>query len=63
LYSSLNIIRMIKSRMMRWMEHVAHMREIKIPTKFWMENPEGKRTLGKSRHRWEDNIKMYLTEI
>jgi hypothetical protein len=54
---------MIKSRMMRWMEHVAHMREIKIPTKFWMENPEGKRTLGKSRHRWEDNIKMYLTEI
>jgi hypothetical protein len=58
LYSSPNIVRVIKSRRMRWMGYVAHMRE-------WrgVYRPKGKRPLGRPRHRWKDNIKMDLKEI
>ena len=45
------------------MEHVAHMRERKGICGVVMGRPEGKRPLGKPRHRWEDNIKVDLKEI
>jgi hypothetical protein len=63
LYSSPNIIRMIKSRRMRWAGHVARMGETR--TAYWIlvGKPEGKRPLGRPRRRWVDNIKMGLTEI
>jgi hypothetical protein len=55
LYSSPNIIRQIKSRRMRWAEHVARMGEERKVGK-----PEGKRPLEIPRRRWEDGIRMHL---
>jgi hypothetical protein len=63
LYSSPNIIRKIKSRRMMWVGHVACMGEEKNVCKVLMGKPEGKRPLGRPRHRWEDGIRIYLTEI
>jgi hypothetical protein len=63
LYYSPNIVRVIKSRRMRWVEHVARMEERRGVYKVSVENPEEKRRLGRPRHRWEDNIKMDLREI
>jgi hypothetical protein len=54
---------MIKSRRMRWTGHVARMGEGKDVCRVLVGRPEGKRTLGRSRRRWEDNIKMDLREI
>jgi len=48
---------------MRWMGHVAHMGERRGAHRVLMGIPEGKRLLGRPRHRWEDNIKMYLQEM
>jgi hypothetical protein len=62
LYCSPSIIRIIKSRRMRWAGHVARMRA-KSAYRILVEKPERKRPLGKPRLRWEDNIKMDLTEI
>jgi hypothetical protein len=58
LYSSPNIIRQIKSRRMRWVEHVAHMAEERKVYKVLVGKPEIKRPLRRPRHRWEDGIKM-----
>jgi hypothetical protein len=63
LYSSLNIVRVIKSRRMRWAGHVAHMGEERGAYRVLVGRPEGKRSLGRPRRRWEDNIKMDLGEI
>jgi hypothetical protein len=63
LYSSLNIVRLIKSRRMRWVEHVAHMGEGRAIYRVLVWRPEGKRPLGRPRHRWEDNIKMNQREM
>jgi hypothetical protein len=63
LYSLPNRIRMTKSRRMRWAEHVARMGEKRNPYKILMGKPEGKRPLGRSRHRWVDNIKIDLREL
>jgi hypothetical protein len=63
LYSSPNIIRQIKSRRMRWMEHVARMGEEKNVYKVLIGKPEGKGPLGRPRHSWEDGIRMVLREI
>jgi hypothetical protein len=63
LYSSPNIIRMIKSRRMRWAGHVARMGETKNAYMILVGKPEGKRPLGRPRRRWVDNIKMDLGEI
>jgi hypothetical protein len=60
LYSSPNIIRMIKSRKMRWAGHVARMGEKRNAYRILVEKPEGKRPLGRSRRRWVDNIKIHL---
>jgi hypothetical protein len=63
LYSLPNIIRMIKSRRMRWAGHVACMGEGTGVYRILVGRPEGKRPLGRPKHRWEDNIKMDLREI
>jgi hypothetical protein len=63
LYPSPNIVRAIKSRKMRWVEHVARMKEGRGVYRVLVGRPEGKRPLGRSRRRWEDNIKMDLREI
>ena len=63
LYSSSNIVRVIKSRRMRWAGHVARMEEGRDVHKVLVGNPEGKRPLGRPRRRWEDNIKMDLEEV
>ena len=60
LYSSLNIVRVIKSRRMRWAVHVARLGEKRGVYRVLVEKPEGKRPPGKPRRRWEDNIKMDL---
>jgi hypothetical protein len=62
-YSSPNIFRVIKSRRMRWAGHVARMGEGKGVHSVLVGRPEGKRTLGRHRRRWEDDIKMDLREI
>jgi hypothetical protein len=56
LYSSQSIIRMIKSRRMKWAGHVAQMGEKRYAYRILVGNPEGKRLLGKPRRRWVDNI-------
>jgi hypothetical protein len=62
LYSSPNI-RVIKSRRMRWAGHVVRMGEGRGAYRILVGRPEGRRPLGRSRHRWEDNIKMDLQEL
>jgi hypothetical protein len=58
LYASPNTLRLIKSRRMKWAGHVARMGETKYVYKILVGKPEGKRLLGRPRHRWEDNIQM-----
>jgi hypothetical protein len=59
LYVSPNIIRMIISRRVN-LRHVARMEEIRNAYSILIAKPEGKRSLGRSRLRWEDNIRMHL---
>ena len=54
MYRSPNIVRVIKSRRLRWVGHVARILTVK---------PTGKRPIGRPKHRWEDNIRMDLKEI
>jgi hypothetical protein len=63
LYSSLDIIRQVKSRRMRWAGHVARMGEERKVYKALAGKPEGKRPPGRPRRRWEDGIRMDLREI
>jgi hypothetical protein len=51
------------SRKMRWAGHVACMGERRSAYRILVGLAEGKRPLGRSRHRWEDNIKMDIREI
>jgi hypothetical protein len=60
LYSSPDIVRVIKSRRMRWVGHVARMKEGRGVYRVLVGRPEGKRPLGRPRCRWEDKIKMDL---
>jgi hypothetical protein len=62
LYSSLNIVRVIKLRKMKWAGHVAHMGKGRGVYRVLVGRPKGKRPLERPRHRWEDNIKMDLRE-
>jgi hypothetical protein len=63
LYSSPNIVRVIKSRRMRWAGHVVRTGEGRGVYRVLIGRPEGKRPLGRPRRRWEDNIKLDLREI
>jgi hypothetical protein len=63
LYSSPSIIRIIKSRRMRWAGHVARMGEKRNVYRLLVGKPKGRRPLGRPRRRWIDNIKMELLEI
>jgi len=62
-YCSPNIVRVIKSRRMRWVGYVARMGEGRGVYRGLVRKPEGKRPLGIPRHRLQDNIKMDLQEI
>jgi hypothetical protein len=62
LYTSPNIVRVIKSRKMRWVGHVARMGEGRCVYRVLVRRPEGKRPLGRPRHRWENNIKKDIVE-
>jgi hypothetical protein len=63
LYSSPNIVRVIKSRITRWAKHVARMGEGRGVYRVLVGRPEGKRSLESPRRRWEDNMKVDLREI
>ena len=63
LYSSPNIVEVVKLRRMRWAGHVVCMEEGRGVHKVLVGKPEGKRPLGRPRRRWEDNIKMDLQEV
>jgi hypothetical protein len=56
-------VRVIKSRIMRWAGHVAHMGERRGVYKIMLGKPEGNRPLGRPRRRWKGNIKMDLQEV
>jgi hypothetical protein len=62
-YLKSNIVRVIKSRRMRWVGHVARMGEGRGAYRVLVGRPEGKRPLGRPRRRWVQNIKIDLTEI
>jgi hypothetical protein len=63
LYSSPDIVWVIKSRRMRLAGHVAQMGEERGVYRVFVGKPEGKRPLGRPRHRWEDNIRMGIQEV
>jgi hypothetical protein len=63
LYSSPNIVRVIKSRRMRWAGYVARMGEGRGAYRDLVGRPASKKLLGRPRRRWEDKIKMDLREI
>ena len=63
LYSSPNIVWVIKLRRMRWAGHVACMGEERGAYMVLVGKPEGKRPLGRPRHRWVDNTRMDLQEV
>jgi hypothetical protein len=63
LYSLPNLVRVVKSRRMRWAGHVARMGEGRGVHRVVVGKPEGKRPLGRPRRRWEDNINMHLQEV
>jgi hypothetical protein len=63
LYSSPNIIRIIKSRRIRWAGHVVRMMEKRNVYRLFVGKPKGKRPLGRLRCRWIDNIKLGLSEM
>ena len=57
-YSLPNIIRNLKFRWLRWAGHVAHIAQFKNSYRVLVGKPEGKKPLGRPRHRWENNIKL-----
>ena len=60
MYRSLNIVRVIKSRRLRWAGHVARMEEGRSAFKILTGEPTGERPLGKSKRRWENNFRIEL---
>ena len=63
LYSTSNIVRVIKSRRMRWAGHVTCMGERIVVYRVLVGKLEGDRPLGRPRSRWENNINLDLQEV
>ena len=63
LYCSPNVLRVIKSRRMKWAGHVARMMEGRGVYRVLVGKPEGKILLGRPRRRWKDNISIDLQEM
>jgi hypothetical protein len=63
LYSSPSIIRIIKSRRMRWADHVDEWERRRTRIDYWWESQRGKRPLGRLRRRWVDIIRKDLGEV
>ena len=63
LYCLPSVLWVIKSRRMRWAGHVARIRERRGVYRVLMGRPEGKKPLGRPRHKWQGNIKMDLQEV
>jgi hypothetical protein len=63
LYWSPNIVRVIKSKRMRWAGHMARMGEERGVYRVLVGTPEGRRKWGRPRRRWVDNIRMDLQEV
>ena len=63
MYSLPSIVRVVKSRRMRWAGHVARMGDDRDVYRVLVGKPEGKRPLGRPSRRWEDNIKIDLEEV
>jgi len=63
LYSVPNIVRVVKSRRMRWAGHVARMGQGRGVHRVLLGKPEGRGPLGRPRRRWEDNIKTERQEV
>jgi len=63
MYSSPNIVQVMKSRRMRWAGNVARMGEERGVYRVLLGKPEGRRPLGRPRRRWVDNIRMNLQEV
>ena len=63
MYRSPKIVRVIKTKRLRWAGHVARMEEGTSVPKILTGEPVGKRPLGRPRRRWKDNIRIYLKEI
>ena len=63
LYKSPSIVRIIKSRRLRWAGHVARMGEERTARRIFAGKPRSKRPLGRPRRRWEDNVLQDLEEI
>jgi hypothetical protein len=63
LYSSPNIVRVIKSRRMRWAGYVARMGQGRGVYRVLVGKPEGRRPLGRPKLRWEDNIRINLRQM
>ena len=62
-YGNSDIIRTLKSRILRWMRHVARMGDGRIAHKILLEKREGKLPLDRAKIRWEDNIIRDLKEV
>ena len=63
LYRSLIIVRVIKSRSLRWVSYVARMDKGRSAFKILTGKPTGKRPLGRLKHRWKDNIRMDIEKM
>jgi len=63
LYHSANITRLLKPKRMGWIGQLVRMREMRNAYKILLGKPEGKRPLGRPRHRWGDNIGLDLREL
>ena len=63
LYCSRNIVRVIKSRRMRWAGHVARMTARRDAYTVWVQQSGRKRTFGRQGHIWDDNIKKDLQDV
>ena len=63
LYCLSVVVRVIKSRRMRWAGHVAHVGDRRGVYRVLVGKPEGKSSLGRPRRRWDGNINMHLQDV